>query len=58
MPYQGKSDSFMQQYMQDDRAFEEAHNAMINRLNYYQSLPLKDKIQWAPDTVTTFDKIY
>jgi hypothetical protein len=35
---------FMAQYNTDEHHFEDAHNAMINRLNKFRSLNTRDKI--------------
>lgn len=46
------------QYINDDRLFEEAHNHMIHRLNYFKNLSNNDKIKQLQNTLADFDNYY
>ena len=56
--FPGKSDQALMQYMADDRAFEDSHNAMIHRLNNFQNFTNRDKILWATQISQEFEKFY
>lgn len=54
----GKGEHYMKQYNSEDRIFEEAHNAMVSSLNNYQNQSMANKIAYAAQTLSNFEKCF